>query len=272
MKYSGRLPTTNVNVTETSPLKELAILLGGLLAIVFIVYWLLGLGVDFAVQRLSPQQEKALSFSLTKEYFSMSHDDVKSAALQKIVDAMQSQCIHLPYAVKVFVVESKDVNAIALPGGTILMFSGLLEKVRSENELAFILGHELGHFKHKDHLRGFGRGIVLIVLYALLFGTDDSADGVLSSFISFSESSHSRDQEFAADAVALESVQCRYGHVTGATRFFEELLKEEEPKLLGHFLASHPDSNQRIRDITAQAREAGYPQGSLVPLGSEFKG
>ena len=44
---------------------------------------------------------------------------------------------------------------------------GLLENVESENELAFVLGHELGHFRNRDHLRGLGRGIAFsLVLVA----------------------------------------------------------------------------------------------------------
>ena len=46
------------------------------------------------------------------------------------------------------------MNAVALPGGNIVVFAGLLKEIKSENELAMILGHELGHFAHRDHLRG----------------------------------------------------------------------------------------------------------------------
>ncbi len=38
-----------------------------------------------------------------------------------------------------------------------VVFTGLLEKMTSENELAFVLAHELGHYDHRDHLRGLGR-------------------------------------------------------------------------------------------------------------------
>ena len=59
----------------------------------------------------------------------------------------------------VYVTEVDDINAIALPGSNIIVFSGLLQNIQSENELVMVLGHELGHYAHKDHLRGLGRGL-----------------------------------------------------------------------------------------------------------------
>jgi len=139
MEYSGKLPTENVNVSDKSPLKEFATLLFGLFAIIFIIYSLLGFAVDYAVRQLSPEQEKSLSFSLDKELMFEEGDDRQSRVLQKMVDEMLDRCVELPYQVKVFVAREDSINAVALPGGTIMVFSGLLKKVRSENELAFIL-------------------------------------------------------------------------------------------------------------------------------------
>lgn len=267
MEYSGKLPTENVNVSDKSPLKEFATLLFGLFAIIFIIYSLLGLAVDYAVLRLSPEQEKSLSFSLEKELMFEEGDDRQSRVLQKMVDEMLSRCVELTYQVKVFVAREDSINAVALPGGTIMVFSGLLKKVRSENELAFILGHELGHFNNKDHLRGMGRGLVLLMLVNALLGSNSGAEDFVSYFLTFSESRFSRQQESVADSFALEAVQCRYGHVSGSTDFFETLVKEEEPGRFGHFLSSHPDSRERIKDLKTLVKQSGFGTGKLTRLG-----
>jgi Zn-dependent protease with chaperone function len=270
MKYSGNLPTTNVNVTEISPLKEIATLVTGLLLFVLIIYWILGLGIDFAVENLTPQQEQSLSLMANKELFSMSHKNEISSILQKTIDALQNKCVYLPYKVNIYAIDNKGVNAIALPGGTILVFSGLLKKVRSENELTFILAHELGHFKNKDHLRGMGRAIVLMVLFSMILGESSGIDEILTSFFTFSESSHSRAQESKADAKALKVVQCHYGHVGGSTKLFEGMLKEEESRVFGHFLASHPTHTQRIKNIENQINKFGYKQGAVISIKNDF--
>ena len=61
MKFTARQPGINVNVSPTHPLKEFAILAGGLLAIVVGVYLALGLAVDLIVPRLSMDLEKKLA-------------------------------------------------------------------------------------------------------------------------------------------------------------------------------------------------------------------
>lgn len=264
MKYSGNLPESNVNVTEKSPLKEATTLVVGLFLFIFIIYWVLGLGIDFAVKNLTPQQEKILSSKMGGDFSSMKHDIEMSSVLQKIIDPIQNKCIDLPYKINVFAVYNKDVNAVALPGGTVLVFSGLLNKVDSENELAFILAHELGHFKNKDHLRGMSRAIVLMALYSILLGGNNDIDEILASFLTFTENTHSRKQESKADATALKMIQCHYGHVGGSTKFFERMLKEEEPSTFGHFVASHPTDIQRISDIENQISRLGYEKEAVI--------
>ena len=58
MEYSGKLPTSNVNVSKRTPLQELAVLLGGLLGLCLIFYLCLGWAVDYSIQNISPRRGK----------------------------------------------------------------------------------------------------------------------------------------------------------------------------------------------------------------------
>jgi len=159
------------------------------------------------------------------------------------------------------------VNAAAFPGGVVLVFTGLLDKMRSENELAFVLGHELGHFKNRDHLKGMGRLLVLLVGSVFVLGPDNALGNLALSSLNLAETGFSRRQESDADEFALKTLQCRYGHVGGATDFFATMMKEESGlKLFNHFFASHPDSQKRIDAMDQQADQAGYPQKATVPM------
>ena len=75
-----------------------------------------------------------------------------------------------------------------------------------------------------------------------------------------------RAQETACDAFGLGLIHKLYGHVSGATEFFQAMVRaEEDDGLL--YLRTHPVSTQRIRDIEAEARRQGYPlDGVLTPL------
>lgn len=266
MEFSDKLPDASVNISRESPLKEFAILFSGLLGFALAIYFALGLLIDYSVKHLSAEQERALSLSLGMEWAAMDLPE-RSAPIQAMVDRLLGECAALPYKIKIVVVKNDAVNAAALPGGVVLVFTGLLDKMRSENELAFVLGHELGHFKNRDHLKGMGRLLVLLVGSVFVLGPDNALGNLALSSLNLAETGFSRRQESDADEFALKTLQCHYGHVGGATDFFATMMKEESGlKLFNHFFASHPDSQKRIDAMDHQAEQAGYPQKATVPM------
>ncbi len=266
MKFTPRQVENNVNVTPTHPLKELAVLLGGLVGIVVVVYILLGFLVDVIVPRISPATEARLAglfIGMVRE-----SEDVadKTSAVQALADQLQDQCVRLPYDFKIHVKKSATINALAMPGGHVVLFTGLLEKVGSENELAFILAHEMGHYAHRDHLRGFGRSLVFVSVATTLFGADSGVSRIVGQALNLTEMSFSRDQETWADEFALNAVQCRYGHIGGATDFFRKIPKAQNPGVFGHYFASHPENQRRIEHLENRARRSGFRSGEKKAL------
>ena len=267
MNYTPRLPRRNHNLTPVSPLRELLVLLGGLLAIIVVVYLLLGLGADLLVSHISPATEQKLATIFSSRFSPSKKQTPREKWLQSIVDTMEEKgCVSLPYPVTVHVANSKMVNAVALPGGQIMVFSGLLDIVRSKNEMAFILGHELGHFKHRDHLRGLGRGLVFAFLSTLTGSTEGGIARLAARTVQVTESGFSREQEAAADAFGLQMINCVYGHVGGATDFFTHMPKKLDPGHIGHYFASHPENKKRILALLALQQKMGYRTGPLIPL------
>ena len=266
MKFTPRQPGVNVNVTPTHPLKEFAVLAGGLLAVAVGLYLLLGLAVDLVVPRLSIDFEKKLAAAFTGRLADTEAHTPAANALQTLVDRLQEKCAPLPYAVTVHLQEADAVNAAALPGGQMVVFSGLLKEMRSENELAFVLAHELGHFAHRDHLRGLGRALVLMTASTVLFGADSSVSGMIGESLTLTELSFSRKQETQADEFALQTLNCYYGHAAEATTFFSRIPKSGDPGRFGHYFASHPENRRRIAHLEALIRERNYAIGHPRPL------
>lgn len=266
LKYTPKLPQTNDNVTPSSPLKEFFVLVGGLLGIVVGIYIVLGLLVDFVVPRISLETEQRIA-----GFFSQLTDASEKAServdyLQSLADQLEARCAPLPYDIKVYVYENEIANAVALPGGTIVVFSGLLEKMTTENELAFVMSHELGHFYHRDHLRVMGRSVIFMALSALLLGSDSNIGGILAQSVGVTEMGFSRVQETRADEFGVTSVNCRYGHMGGAIDFFEKMKHAEDPTRFGQYFASHPDMAERIKHILDFGREKGFPLGQRKAL------
>ena len=266
MKYTPRLPRTNVNVTPGSPVREFLILAGGLLALIGGTYLLLGMAVGWLAPRISPELESRMAAPFLRSLDKAPADDPRARCLQHLVDELQSRCAHLPYRFRVHIKASEAVNAIALPAGHIVVYQGLLDRVSSENELTFVLAHEMGHYAHRDHLRGLGRGLVLMAISAFFTGSDSSLGNLLSSTLNLSEMRFSRSQESDADAFALQELNCFYGHVGGAADLFEKLPEMVGPEAVTHYFSSHPVNRQRIVDLKSLARRRGYRAGPLKPL------
>ncbi|QOY94329.1 M48 family metalloprotease [Massilia sp. UMI-21] len=76
-----------------------------------------------------------------------------------------------------------------------------------------------------------------------------------------------RARESLADARALQILQCRYGHVGGASEFFEALGRQDgEAPAFTHYLASHPSMAARIEALRLAMRQAGLRSGPVQPL------
>jgi predicted Zn-dependent protease len=260
MKYRAGLPDGQVNLPRQNVLIHTAKLTVSLALIAALGFGLLSLAVNTAVAFVTPEQEQVLMHAISGDMnlSGLQNDDLDD------ITAKLLPCTSLPYDVKAYLVEEEAPNAFALPGGIIYVTTGLMQSVQSENELAFIIGHELGHFKHKDHLRHFGYSLVLAVL-SLMIGDDTSM--AFNTALNLGNASYSRSAEREADLYGLETMQCAYGSVTDATAFFQRMAKTE--KWHG-FMASHPGYEERIEAMRSKiAKERMNTRKPAVPLRPE---
>lgn len=265
MKYTPKTLHENVNISHSSPLWELLLLLGGMLGLLAIVYIVLGFAVDFVAPRLPSGLEQHLG-RLYASAFEAYPSTLAERALQTLTDHIVKTASLQAGQYKVHLIPASQANALALPGGHIVVLSALLDELDSENELAFILAHELGHFVHRDHLRGLGRGLVLMALSSLLFGLDSTLTNFLTQSLLTIEMRFSQSQEMQADLFALETLNTHYGHIAGATGFFEKLAEEDRRSRLAYFFATHPYPRDRIAALQQHIREQGYAIGVEIPL------
>ncbi|MCI5137077.1 MAG: hypothetical protein D3922_01385 [Candidatus Electrothrix sp. AR1] len=159
-------------------------------------------------------------------------DDPRRVELQRLVDEL-GRCNEVGYPLQVNMAPSKDANAFAFPGGRIIVLEGLLETIRSENGLSFVLAHEMAHFKHRDHLRGMGRGLVFTALSALLTGAGSDITQLIAPALGIGQARYSQEREALADKLALETLNCFYGHVGGATDFLRQCRRKLESRVGG---------------------------------------
>jgi predicted Zn-dependent protease len=264
MKFTAKLPDDNVNVSKTHPLAEFAWLLGGLVLIIGVAFFSLGFITDWAAGRTPISVENWLG-QQALEQFPVEENAALKERLQALLDEIPADADLQQYNFRIFLSDTDEVNAVALPGGNIVVFAGLIEQMESENELAMVLAHELAHFARRDHLRGLGRGLGLTVAAALLFGEQNAASNLVSQTLLTYQLRYSQAQESAADRFALDLLTKRYGHAGGSTDFFARLAQQAGSQI-PYLLASHPHPQARIDQLQRLIEERNYPLAATVPL------
>lgn len=269
MKYTPRRPRDDVNVSRTHPLAEAAMLLTGLgLIFVFVVVALMFL-VEIVLWFVPEERELRLFGAWQPEdLVTVSADDPRRDDLQALFERLARHWPETGYRFRIEIADSPAVNAVAMPGGLVVVTAGLLDEVRSENELAFVLGHELGHFRNRDHIRGLGRGVALAMLFAAIgAGNGDATLG--ASIADLALRGFSRSQEERADAFGLEIVHAEYGHVAEAWRFFERIDDGDGTLAdLASYVSTHPAPHNRVEKLLRQAAANGWSvTGPISALG-----
>jgi predicted Zn-dependent protease len=267
MKFTARAPREGINVSKQHPLAEAATLIFGLSTILIAISVAAIFFVDLILLFVSPSTEtKLFQHMVSEEILSADYDSSPASALQRQVDQLAEAWPDNPYEFRVGIVDDGQPNALALPGGVILITSALLGQAETENELAFVLGHEIGHFSNRDHIRQLGRVALLTLLATALLG--QNADTLPSSVINATIRSFSRGQETDADLFGLQLVQKTYGHVNQSWRFFERMTDlENELGIFAAFAATHPSASNRISKLQKTAEENSWPlTGPTVPL------
>ncbi len=160
------------------------------------------------------------------------------------------------------ILNDTQVNALAAPGGFIFVTSGLLRFVTSDDELAFVLGHETTHVAHrhavdlaqKDMELQFGA----LLIAQLLFGGNLTAYQMAQLGRALIDAKYSRDKEAEADHYGVIFMQKAGFDPTAALTFMERLGKTETGSSGIPWLASHPDTPTRIAALRAELRQMGY--------------
>jgi predicted Zn-dependent protease len=265
VRFVARTPREGINVSDEHPLVEAATLTFGLAGVLIAIAAFIVFFVDIVVSFVSPQTEADLFADWDFARF-ISSDVAAAPEVQSLAQRLQRHWPDSPYQFSVSLIDEPRLNAFALPGGTILVTRGLIDAVDSENELAFVLAHEIGHFRNRDHLRQLGRGFAFGLVLLAVAGTDGGF--ATSSVLDGAARSFGRRQESAADRFALELLYAEYGHVAEAWRFFERQ-SDHESRLrnIAAYFATHPASEGRTEELRRSAAANGWPTiGEIRPV------
>lgn len=265
MKFEPRSADHSVNVTPRHPLADAATLALGVGGALLALTVVLALFADTLVSRISVETELRWFGRLSPPALAGASDDSPEARAAADLVARLTRHWDGGYTFRVMVSDDETPNALAFPGGLIVVTRGLLDGVETENELAFVLAHELGHFRNRDHLRGLGRSAAI----ALVIGTITSggSGGFGFGVADLALKAFGREQESGADRFGLELLHAEYGHVADASRFFERIeTRHGSGSALVNYLETHPRPGDRAEELRQYAEERGWPlEGTRTP-------
>ncbi len=176
---------------------------------------------------------------------------------------------------KFHVLDSKDVNAFALPGGNMFMFTGLYEKLDYDDSLAAVTGHEMTHVRAQHWARAYTRAqersILGIGFLTLLGGRGGQfaniGAGLVDSLVGYK---YSREEEAAADAGGLQDMVAAGYNPQGMILLFQTLQKVsgDGGSKNSAFLSDHPLTSDRIKAAQQQIAQIkqSQPFPDLTPL------
>jgi predicted Zn-dependent protease len=198
------------------------------------------------------------AFAEIKAKEKISADPVQNARVQRIGRRIAAAVGDaLPGANWEFVVfdEPKTLNAFALPGGKVGIYTGLLNLVESDDEIAMVMGHEIAHVTARHGAERISQGIVAagvgLVLDAstknkknhdlFLAGYGLAATGGILAF--------SRSHESEADFIGLRYAAKAGYDPRAAVTFWQKMAQASSPGKMPVLLSTHPSHDRRIADL-----------------------
>lgn len=174
-----------------------------------------------------------------------------------------------PRPTRVTVINVNMVNAIALPGGKIVVMAKLLDLMETPDELAAVLAHEIGHVAERHPTEAVLRATGFSMFLTMLVGDSSWIAEFLAALgVQAVQSSYSREDERTADRIAAALMKAAGADPSALGTVFERLKKVQKGKgvvdlgRLSALLSTHPSYDDRIAN--ARAETAGVATRSLL--------
>jgi predicted Zn-dependent protease len=207
---------------------------------------------DTAVDALPIDLETEIGASFGDSSFvrDASRDPAVVAVLARVAAVLPDAAD--PRTYRIYLVEDTLINAFALPGGTLVLNRGLLDRMDDEAELFAVLGHEAGHVRKRHFLKRIARQLGLAAGVGLVLG---DAGGVTSVIAGAGKDlvalGHGRAAEEEADDEGLATLERLRLDPQGMVRLLGHLQQADRGGRTPEFISTHPSAERRIARVKA---------------------
>ena len=168
------------------------------------------------------------------------------------------------FPIKVTVIKDSVVNAFALPGGNIIVYSGILKKINTYEEFAALLGHETTHINERHGMKSMLRNMSSSFLFALILnGVGNISGSLIKNVDQLRGLSYSRGLEEQADKAGMDVMIANKINPEGMKYLMVDLGKANSdiPDALS-FMSTHPLTKERIKNADNYLDNKHHPKFS----------
>jgi predicted Zn-dependent protease len=220
-----------------------------------------------AAKRIPVEQEVALgrqAFASMSGSLSLEDGGPRQEAVQALGQRLTQGS---PYIYEFHVAKDDTLNAFALPGGIVVVNTGLIEATRKPEELAGVLAHEVEHVEQRHSLQAVVKDLGLRGLWMIMTG--DIGSGVLGqAALELTSLRFSRDAESKADEAGFQRLIGADIDPRGMADFFKTMSERDGGASPPPFLSTHPGSHDREAMLRAREHELGGKSFAPLDVGS----
>lgn len=204
--------------------------------------------------------------------YTFSTDSKVTARLNRIGQRLAVVSDRQDYAYQFHAIEKDDLNAFTTPGGHIYVYTGLMDKLESDDALAGVIAHEIGHCAARHTIKKFQAALGIDLVGTLLLGqieqesTKRLAAMGAGAAVSIAMSAYSRQDEHEADRLGVKYLYLAGFKPEGMVQTLEVLQAESKDGGIPLFLRSHPYLKDRVTAVKAEILQVKtkYPSGAVT--------
>ena len=226
--------------------------------------------IDFTgaaeIEKLSAESARKLGNLMLKAMLT-GKEEITDGNAPAVLDSIKKKlCIAAGLdadSIRLHLVDDSDVNAFALPGNHMVVFTGLVDFSKNPEEVAGVLGHELGHLKLGHLEKKLVKEIGLTMLFTIASG-QGGGEIIREMVKMLSSTAFDREYETEADAFAVETMSKAGADAEQLGNFMFRVSQDQNMPEELVFLSTHPDSKKRSAEIIRRARKEKVDRKPLI--------
>ena len=215
---------------------------------------------------LSTKEEIALgrqSHTEFMEEIALSKDSVLWEQINRIGPRLAQVSDRQDYSYQFYLVEGDDLNAFTTPGGNIYVYTGLMRALKTDDRIAGVIAHEIGHCAAKHVAKKFQKALGYNLIYSIALtaagdGNRQLVESGSGALMKLAFSAYSRKDEYEADRLGVKYTTLAGFNPHGLIEGFQILQSQEQGPQTLTILRTHPQTKDRITALKNEVALAAH--------------